>query len=193
MAVSTSRRGGGVLAAVVTAVAALAMLGRVAWGGNPGFTCGPASAQKGFAFCNAALPAEQRAADLVARLTTAEKVGQLGDQAPGVPRLGIPVYKWWSEALHGLAISGKGIHFGNGPARTATSFPQVIHTAAAFDDGLWFRIGQVRVYTHVFLRWRADRSPPPFTIVYISDPCFLYLKRFFFFANLRGKINEGNT
>ncbi|KAF2910540.1 hypothetical protein DAI22_11g107900 [Oryza sativa Japonica Group] len=142
MAVSTSRRGGGVLAAVVTAVAALAMLGGVAWGGNPGFTCGPASAQKGFAFCNAALPAEQRAADLVARLTTAEKVGQLGDQAPGVPRLGIPVYKWWSEALHGLAISGKGIHFGNGPARTATSFPQVIHTAAAFDDGLWFRIGQ---------------------------------------------------
>uniref|UniRef100_A0A0E0F4W7 Fibronectin type III-like domain-containing protein n=1 Tax=Oryza meridionalis TaxID=40149 RepID=A0A0E0F4W7_9ORYZ len=142
MAVSISRRGGGGGGVLVVAAAALAMLGGVAWGGNPGFTCGPASAQKGFAFCNAALPAEQRAADLVARLTTAEKVGQLGDQAPGVPRLGIPVYKWWSEALHGLAISGKGIHFGNGPARSATSFPQVIHTAAAFDDGLWFRIGQ---------------------------------------------------
>ncbi|XP_040384581.1 probable beta-D-xylosidase 7 [Oryza brachyantha] len=140
MAVLMSRRGGA--GALLLAVAVLA---GVASAGNPPFSCGPsapAAVQKA-AFCNAALPAEQRAADLVTRLTTAEKAAQLGDQAGGVPRLGVPAYKWWSEALHGLAISGKGLHFGHGPARSATSFPQVLHTAAAFDDGLWFRIGQV--------------------------------------------------
>uniref|UniRef100_A0A0D9XRF7 Fibronectin type III-like domain-containing protein n=1 Tax=Leersia perrieri TaxID=77586 RepID=A0A0D9XRF7_9ORYZ len=126
----------------------LSSAGGVATGANtPPFSCGPtapAATQKA-AFCNAALGPEQRAADLVGRMTTAEKVAQLGDQAGGVPRLGVPPYKWWSEALHGLAISGKGLHFGGGGAvvRSATSFPQVLHTAAAFDDTLWFRIAQV--------------------------------------------------
>ncbi|KAM3311234.1 hypothetical protein ACQJBY_031728 [Aegilops geniculata] len=110
---------------------------------DPPFSCGPSStaATQGYAFCDATLPVAQRAADLVARLTTAEKVAQLGDEAAGVPRLGVPAYKWWNEALHGLATSGKGLHF-NGAVRSATSFPQVSLTAAAFDDDLWFRIGQ---------------------------------------------------
>jgi beta-glucosidase-like glycosyl hydrolase len=122
------------------------LLSRVAvQAADPPFSCGPSSpaATQGNAFCDAALPAAQRAADLVARLTLAEKVSQLGDEAPGVPRLGVPPYKWWNEALHGLATSGKGLHF-NGAVRSATSFPQVSLTAAAFDDDLWFRIGQVR-------------------------------------------------
>ena len=81
----------------------------------------------------------------MSRLTPAEKVAQLGDVAPGVPRLGVPAYKWWNEALHGLATSGKGLHFNApGDVRAATSFPQVLLAATAFDDGLWFRIGQVR-------------------------------------------------
>ncbi|CAM0875942.1 unnamed protein product [Alopecurus aequalis] len=109
----------------------------------PPFSCGPSSpaTTQGNAFCDAARPAAERAADLVARLTLAEKVSQLGDEAPGVPRLGVPPYKWWNEALHGLATSGKGLHF-NGAVRSATSFPQVSLTAAAFDEDLWFRIGQ---------------------------------------------------
>ncbi|XP_037429289.1 probable beta-D-xylosidase 7 isoform X1 [Triticum dicoccoides] len=120
------------LGAVVPALAA-----------DPPFSCGPSStaATQGYAFCDATLPVAQRAADLVARLTPAEKVAQLGDEAAGVPRLGVPAYKWWNEALHGLATSGKGLHF-NGAVRSATSFPQVSLTAAAFDDDLWFRIGQ---------------------------------------------------
>ncbi|KAF0895901.1 hypothetical protein E2562_017547 [Oryza meyeriana var. granulata] len=144
MAVSISRPhgGAGVLLPVAVATWTLAVLAVAASAGNPPFSCGPSSATQKYAFCNAALPAEQRAADLVARMTTAEKVEQLGDQAAGVRRLGVPAYKWWSEALHGLAISGKGLHFGSGPARAATSFPQVLLTAAAFDDALWLRIGQ---------------------------------------------------
>uniref|UniRef100_A0ACD6A2N5 Uncharacterized protein n=1 Tax=Avena sativa TaxID=4498 RepID=A0ACD6A2N5_AVESA len=119
------------------------LLGVVVCAADPPFSCGPSSpaTTQGYAFCDAALPAAQRAADLVARMTTAEKVSQLGDEAAGVPRLGVPPYKWWSEALHGLATSGKGLHF-NGAVRSATSFPQVSLTAAAFDEDLWFRIGQ---------------------------------------------------
>jgi hypothetical protein len=115
--------------------------------GVPPFSCGPSSAEasQGYAFCDATLGPAQRAADLVSRLTPAEKVAQLGDVAPGVPRLGVPAYKWWNEALHGLATSGKGLHFDAvGGVRAATSFPQVLLTAAAFDEDLWLRIGQVR-------------------------------------------------
>ncbi|XP_062183467.1 probable beta-D-xylosidase 7 [Phragmites australis] len=123
----------------------MALLGAVVEAGDPPFSCGPSSAEasQGYAFCDATLPAAQRAADLVARMTPAEKVAQLGDQAAGVPRLGVPAYKWWNEALHGLATSGRGLHFDTpGGVRAATSFPQVLLTAAAFDDDLWFRIGQ---------------------------------------------------
>ncbi|AQK58066.1 putative O-Glycosyl hydrolase superfamily protein precursor [Zea mays] len=111
--------------------------------GDPPFSCGPSSAEasEGLAFCDVTLAPAQRAADLVSRLTAAEKIAQLGDQAPGVPRLGVPGYKWWNEALHGLATSGKGLHF-DAAVRAATSFPQVLLTAAAFDDDLWLRIGQ---------------------------------------------------
>ncbi|GJN06644.1 hypothetical protein PR202_ga24396 [Eleusine coracana subsp. coracana] len=122
-----------------------ALLPGVADAGNnePPFSCGPSSAEasQGYAFCDASLSPAQRAADLVSRMTPAEKIAQLGDVAPGVPRLGVPAYKWWNEALHGLATSGKGLHF-NGAVRAATSFPQVLLTTAAFDDDLWFRIGQ---------------------------------------------------
>ncbi|TKW00457.1 hypothetical protein SEVIR_8G110500v4 [Setaria viridis] len=126
------------LATTLTAAVAAA-------GTTPPFSCGPSSAEasQGYAFCDTTLGPAQRAADLVSRLTPAEKVAQLGDVAPGVPRLGVPGYKWWNEALHGLATSGKGLHFDAvGGVRAATSFPQVLLTAAAFDDDLWLRIGQ---------------------------------------------------
>lgn len=48
--------------------------------------------------------------DLVGRLTTAEKISQLGNTAPAIERLKIPAYQWWSEALHGIARS-PGVHF----------------------------------------------------------------------------------
>jgi beta-glucosidase len=68
-----------------------------------------------------ALPAEQRAADLVHRMTVEEKVTQLVNQSRAVPRLNIPSYDWWSEALHGVARPG------------TTEFPEPIGLAATFD------------------------------------------------------------
>nr|CAB3489747.1 unnamed protein product [Digitaria exilis] len=148
---SSSSGGRGMAALVLLLLLAVTVLQqRAAAVTTPPFSCGASSPEssQGYAFCDATLGPAQRAADLVSRLTPAEKVAQLGDVAPGVPRLGVPPYKWWNEALHGLATSGKGLHFdaaaaaGGGGVRAATSFPQVLLTAAAFDDGLWFRIGQ---------------------------------------------------
>ena len=53
-----------------------------------------------------ALPAAKRAADLVSRMTLEEKVLQMQNSAPAIPRLGIPAYDWWNEALHGVARAG---------------------------------------------------------------------------------------
>ena len=69
--------------------------------------------------------ARQLAEELVGRMTTEEKAGQLRFDAPAIERLGIPAYNWWNEALHGLARGG-----------TATSFPQAIGMAAMFDEEL---------------------------------------------------------
>ena len=49
------------------------------------------------------LSPEKRAADLVSRMTLEEKVLQMQNSAPAIPRLGVPVYNWWNEALHGVA------------------------------------------------------------------------------------------
>ncbi|MGC2656797.1 MAG: glycoside hydrolase family 3 C-terminal domain-containing protein [Bryobacteraceae bacterium] len=68
---------------------------------------------------------EQRAADLVSRMTLDEKVSQMQNVAVAIPRLGIPAYDWWNEALHGVARAG-----------LATVFPQAIGLAATFDTKL---------------------------------------------------------
>ena len=110
---------------------------------QPPFSCDKLNSQlDSFSFCKTTLPIPARARDLVSRLTIDEKITQLVNTAPAIPRLGIPAYQWWSEALHGVAYAGPGITF-NGNIRAATSFPQVILTAASFDVHLWYRIGQV--------------------------------------------------
>ena len=74
----------------------------------------------------------KKAQRLVAQMTVEEKASQLRYDAPAIPRLGIPAYNWWNEALHGVARAG-----------TATSFPQAIGMAAMFDDALLERLGDV--------------------------------------------------
>ena len=74
----------------------------------------------------------EKARALVARMTVEEKASQLRYDAPAIPRLGIPAYNWWNEALHGVARAGM-----------ATSFPQAIGMAAMFDDVLLERLGDV--------------------------------------------------
>src|SRR5687768_12080895 len=65
---------------------------------------------------------EERATALVSRLTLEEKAALMQHDNPAIPRLGIPAYDWWNEALHGVARAGP-----------ATSFPQAIGMAATFD------------------------------------------------------------
>lgn len=74
----------------------------------------------------------ERARDLVSRMTLEEKTSQMMHQSPAIPRLGIPSYNWWGEALHGVARAG-----------VATLFPQAIALAATFDADLLFRVAQV--------------------------------------------------
>ncbi len=76
--------------------------------------------------------ARKRAQDLVSRMTLEEKASQLRYDAPAIPRLGVPAYNWWNEGLHGVARAG-----------VATSFPQAIGMAAAFDTGLMQMVGDV--------------------------------------------------
>ncbi|XP_010269208.1 PREDICTED: probable beta-D-xylosidase 7 [Nelumbo nucifera] len=109
---------------------------------QPPFACdskNPATAS--YTFCNPSLPIPQRVKDLVSRLTLDEKISQLVNNAPAIPRLGIPSYEWWSEALHGVTSAGRGIQL-NGIIKGATSFPQVILSAASFDAHLWYRIAK---------------------------------------------------
>ena len=73
------------------------------------------------AYLNPSLPPEQRAADLVHRMTVEEKVSQLTNQSRAIERLHIPAYNWWSEALHGVASSG------------TTEFPEPVGLASTFD------------------------------------------------------------
>ncbi|KAE8669409.1 Beta-xylosidase/alpha-L-arabinofuranosidase 1 [Hibiscus syriacus] len=95
-----------------------------------------------FRFCNTSLSYEDRARDLVSRLTLQEKVRQLVNKAAGVSRLGVPAYEWWSEALHGVSNVGPGTRF-NATVPGATSFPAVILSAASFNVTLWLEMGRV--------------------------------------------------
>ena len=81
---------------------------------------------------DATQPAAARAHDLVRRMTLDEKASQLEDWAPAIPRLGIPEYQTWSEALHGVANSGY-----------ATVFPQAIGLAATWDTALLGSVGDI--------------------------------------------------
>jgi len=83
-------------------------------------------------FLDTSLSIPERVRDLVSRLTLDEKVGLMSHPAHGVPRLGIPAYNYWSEALHGVARNGR-----------ATVFPQAIGMAATWDKELIHQIGAV--------------------------------------------------
>ena len=83
-------------------------------------------------YMNPKLSPEQRASDLVHRMTLAEKASQMQNNSAAVARLKIPAYQWWSEALHGVAVEG------------TTEFPEPIGLAATFDtDGIHMKWGIV--------------------------------------------------
>jgi beta-glucosidase len=83
-------------------------------------------------YLDPSLPLETRVNDLLSRLTLEEKISQMQDVAPAIPRLQIPAYNWWNEGLHGVARSGN-----------ATVFPQAIGLAATWDVDLLHSIADV--------------------------------------------------
>src|SRR5438445_9860575 len=103
------------------------------------------------AYLDPSLPLEQRVNDLVSRMTLEEKVSQMQDVAPGIPRLSIPAYNWWNEGLHGVARAG-----------IATVFPQAIGLAAMWDAPGLHRIAvaisdEARAKHHEYVR-KGDRG-----------------------------------
>jgi beta-glucosidase len=99
-----------------------------------------------FPFRNTSLSLEERVNDLISRMTLKEKADQLLYTAPAIPRLGIPAYNWWNEALHGVARAGY-----------ATVFPQSITIANSWDEVLMFNVAnaisdEARAKYHEFQR-----------------------------------------
>ncbi len=84
------------------------------------------------AYFDTTLSPQQRAHDLVGRMTLEEKAAQLEDWATAIPRLGIPDYQTWNESLHGVARAGY-----------ATVFPQAIGMAATWDTSIVHGMGNV--------------------------------------------------
>lgn len=91
---------------------------------------------------NTELSAHERAVDLCSRMTLEEKAIVMMDKSKAIPRLGIPEFAWWSEALHGVGRNG-----------VSTVFPSCIGMAASFDDALLERI-----YTAVSDEARAKNT-----------------------------------
>ena len=84
-----------------------------------------------------------RAKALVAAMTVEEKFNNTGDHANGVERLGLPMYEWWQEALHGVA-SSPGVNYSTaGNFNSSTSFPMPISLGAAFNDELVHNVASV--------------------------------------------------
>ena len=92
------------------------------------FTTSVLTAQQ-LPYQNPDLTAEQRADDLLGRLTLEEKVKLMMDTSPAIPRLGIPAFQWWNEALHGIGRNG-----------FVTVFPITTMMAASWDDELVYKV-----------------------------------------------------
>jgi len=100
------------------------------------------------------LSPDQRATDLVSRMTLEERILQMQNSAPAIPRLGVPVYNWWNEALHGVATG------------RATVFPEPIGLGATWDADLVHRVAdaistEARAKYHEALRHDPIPEPPP--------------------------------
>ncbi|MBN2862225.1 MAG: glycoside hydrolase family 3 C-terminal domain-containing protein [Bacteroidales bacterium] len=110
---------------------------------------------------NPLFPVNERVIDLISRMKPEEKISQLGNNVPAIPRLGISSYNYWSEALHGVAFSG-----------LATSFPQVIALSSTWNPELIFQIAtaisdEARVKNNTYKKGLTYWSP---TINMARDP-----------------------
>ncbi len=102
---------------------------------------------------------EERAADLVSRMTLEEKVYQMGMMAPAIDRLGVASYNYWREGLHGVARQGK-----------ATSFPSPLSISNTWNRTLAFDMGDVTSTEARIKNSRTDLSYWSPTINMARDP-----------------------
>ncbi|HEV2622791.1 MAG TPA: glycoside hydrolase family 3 C-terminal domain-containing protein [Frateuria sp.] len=102
--------------------------------------------------------ARARAQALVSRMTVPEKVAQLQNHAPAIPRLGVPAYDWWNEGLHGIARNGY-----------ATVFPQAIGLAASWNPALLEQVGET-VATEARAKFDATGEHGPFQGLTVWSP-----------------------
>jgi beta-glucosidase len=103
----------------------------VLWFATPALAAAQATGPTGAPWRDPDAPLETRVHDLIGRLTLEEKVSQLLYTSAAIPRLDIPEYNWWNEALHGVARAGR-----------ATVFPQAIGLAATWDAALLHRVAR---------------------------------------------------
>ena len=82
-----------------------------------------------YSFQNSELSSEERAKDLISRLTLKEKSALMCDESEAIPRLGIKKFNWWSEGLHGIRYGSN-----------VSVFPQSIGMAASFNDKLVYDV-----------------------------------------------------
>ncbi len=110
--------------------------------------------QKPLPYRDPSLPLQQRVDDLISRMTLQEKVLQMQHTSPAIPRLGIPPYDWWNEALHGVARSGH-----------ATVFPQAIGMAATWDKDLVHQEARV-ISTEARAKYNQAQKEDNYSIYY---------------------------
>ena len=113
--------------------------------------CGTLAAQS-FPYQDPSLTPEQRADDILTRLTVEQKVSLMMNSSPAIPELGINEYDWWNEALHGAARAG-----------LATVFPQAIGMASSWDDELLEAVFDIASTEQriKFIQYRRDREGNP--------------------------------
>jgi beta-glucosidase len=115
-----------------------------------GFAMNDSSDQAALAYLDYTQPVGDRVCDLLSHMTLEEKILQMQHNAAAIPRLGIPAYNFWNEALHGVGRNGR-----------ATVFPQAIGMAATWDPTLIQRIAaaiadEARAKYHATLRRKGD-------------------------------------
>ncbi|KAJ7202796.1 beta-xylosidase [Mycena pura] len=114
-------------------VSALAYAARVHAYAFPDCVAGPLA---NTIVCDPSAAPAARASALIAMFTPSELISNTDNASPGVARLGLPAYMWWSEALHGVALSPGVTFASSGNFSSATSFPGPLLMSAAFDDAM---------------------------------------------------------
>ena len=114
--------------------------------------------QQQLPYLDTKLSPAKRAHDLVGRMTLDEKANQLEDWATSIPRLGVPDYQTWNEALHGVARAGY-----------STVFPQAIGMAATWDPGIVHAMGNV-ISTEARAKYNEAQRQDNHRIVQVLKP-----------------------